>query len=126
MESSGNCGVPQFNRRRGRFCTFMAFVTANKLTTSANTIVLQYTAPIFIIIISAAFFKQSFKRMDYLTVGITILGIALCFFDQLSAGSLSGKWKIRPFPTFFSTRPVKYAPSMTVRADCITGFTNTL
>jgi drug/metabolite transporter (DMT)-like permease len=70
--------------------TFMAFVTANKLTTSANTIVLQYTAPIFIIVISAAFFKQRFKRADYLTVGITILGIALCFFDQISAGRLSG------------------------------------
>jgi drug/metabolite transporter (DMT)-like permease len=70
--------------------TFMAFVTANKLTTSANTIVLQYTAPVFIMIISVVLFKQGFKKADYWTVGFTILGIALCFFDQLSAGGLWG------------------------------------
>lgn len=70
--------------------TFMAFVTANKLTTSANTIVLQYTAPVFIIVISAVLLKQRFKRADYVTVGVTIVGISLCFFDQLSSGSLAG------------------------------------
>jgi drug/metabolite transporter (DMT)-like permease len=52
--------------------------------------VLQYTAPVFIIIISAAFFKQRFKKADFRTVGITILGIALCFVDQLAVGNLWG------------------------------------
>ena len=70
--------------------TFMAFVTANKLTTSANTIVLQYSAPVFIMVISAVAFRQRFRRADYWVVGITVLGIALCFLDKLAAGNMLG------------------------------------
>lgn len=70
--------------------TFLCFVIANKLTTSANAIVLQFTAPIFILILSALFLKQKFRKADILTVIITLIGISLFFFDQLSSGNLIG------------------------------------
>lgn len=70
--------------------TFLAFVTANKLTTAANAIVLQFTAPVFIVIISSIVYRQRFRRVDILAVVVTIFGISLCFFDQLGAGSLLG------------------------------------
>lgn len=70
--------------------TFLAFVTANKLTTSANAIVLQFTCPVFILIISALFFKQRFHISDFVTVGLTLFGISLFFFGQFSPGSLLG------------------------------------
>lgn len=70
--------------------TFLAFVTANKLTTSANAIVLQFTAPIFILIISTLLFRQRFRRRDYLVVAATVCGIALCFFDHMTPGSALG------------------------------------
>ena len=70
--------------------TFLAFVTANKLTTSANAIVLQFTAPIFILIISTRLFRQRFRRADYLVVTATVLGIALCFLDRMTPGSAVG------------------------------------
>lgn len=70
--------------------TFLCFVVANKLTTSANAIVLQFTAPIFILILSALFLKQKFRKADILTVIITLIGISLFFFDQLSSGNLLG------------------------------------
>lgn len=70
--------------------TFLAFVTANKLTTSANAIVLQFTAPVFIVLISAVAFKQRFRRADIAVVVVTMLGISLCFFDQLEAGGMLG------------------------------------
>jgi drug/metabolite transporter (DMT)-like permease len=35
-----------------------AFVAANKLTTAANAIVLQYTAPIFVFLIVACLFRE--------------------------------------------------------------------
>lgn len=70
--------------------TFLAFVTANKLTTAANAIVLQFTAPLFIVIISAIVYRQRFRRSDIVAVVVTILGISLCFLDQLGAGSLYG------------------------------------
>lgn len=70
--------------------TFLLFVSANKLTTAANAIVLQTTAPVFILILSAVFLGQRFCRADYITVALTLGGISLFFFDQLSGGHLTG------------------------------------
>ncbi len=70
--------------------TFFAFVSANKMTTAANSIVLQFTSPVFILIISALVFHQHFHRMDLITVVVTLFGISLFFFDKLGAGKLIG------------------------------------
>lgn len=70
--------------------TFLAFVSANKLTTAANAIVLQFTAPVFILILSALVFRQRFARADVIAVLLTMCGIALFFLGQLSSGSLLG------------------------------------
>jgi drug/metabolite transporter (DMT)-like permease len=72
--------------------TFTAFITANKLTTSANAIVLQFTTPIYILIFSAVFYHQRFRISDYLTVGFTLFGISLFFFDGLSTGHMLGNF----------------------------------
>lgn len=71
-------------------CTFVFFVAANKFTTSANAIVLQYSAPIFILILSALFYHQKFRRGDIITVAVTSVGISLFFLDKLSGGYLLG------------------------------------
>lgn len=73
-------------------CTFFCFVIANKLTTAANAIVLQFTNPVFIIILSAIFLRQRFLRVDIYAVVVTMAGIALFFFDQLTPGSLLGNF----------------------------------
>jgi len=70
--------------------TFICFVAANKLTTAANAIVLQFTNPMFILIISSVFLKKKFSKADFLAVAFTMAGISLFFFDQLSAGHLLG------------------------------------
>ncbi len=70
--------------------TFLAFVSANKLTTAANAIVLQFTSPIFILVISALLFHQHFHKADIITVAATLFGISLFFFDKLGAGNLLG------------------------------------
>lgn len=70
--------------------TFMFFVAANKFTTSANAIVLQYSAPIFILILSALFYHQRFRRGDIITVAATSAGISLFFLDKLSGGYMTG------------------------------------
>ncbi|MDD3920443.1 MAG: EamA family transporter [Eubacteriales bacterium] len=71
-------------------CTYCCFLTATKLTTAANAIVLQYTAPMFILLYSVLFFRQRFKKADLLAVLFTTLGIALFFLDQLGGGSIWG------------------------------------
>jgi len=70
--------------------TMTLFVVANKMTTAANAIVLQFTAPVFIVIFSALIFGKKFRPADVVTVLITMAGISLFFFDKLSAGHQLG------------------------------------
>ncbi len=71
-------------------CTFVFFVAANKFTTSANAIVLQYSAPVFILILSALIYRQKFRPGDIITVAATSVGISLFFLDKLSGGYMLG------------------------------------
>jgi len=70
--------------------TFFSFVTANKLTSAANAIVLQFTAPLFLMVFSAILFHEKFRRADIVAVLFTMGGIALFFFDKLAGGYLLG------------------------------------
>ncbi len=66
------------------------FAVANKLTTAANAIVLQYTAPVFVIIFMALFFHVRPKRQDIITCGIVFFGVCLFFVDGMQAGNVLG------------------------------------
>ena len=70
--------------------TYICFVCANKLTTAANAIVLQFTSPVFIILYSAMLFKKPVRRQDLTVVCFTLVGIALFFLDQLAPGYILG------------------------------------
>lgn len=71
-------------------CTNILFAVANKMTTAANAIVLQYTAPIFVIVLTAVFMHRRPGRLD-LTACAVVFGGVLCFFiESLSGGSLTG------------------------------------
>ncbi len=72
--------------------TYVCFVCANKLTTAANAIVLQFTSPVFIVIFSAILYHKRPKKSDALVVLFTLLGIALFFFDQLQPGYILGNF----------------------------------
>lgn len=73
-------------------CVYTCFAVANKLTTAANAIVLQFTSPVFIVIFSALIFRQRIKRNDLYVVIATLLGIALFFLDQLKPGYILGNF----------------------------------
>ena len=70
--------------------TFFSFVTANKLTSAANAIVLQFTAPLFLMAFSAVLFHDKFRRADLVAVLFTVGGIALFFIDKLEGNALLG------------------------------------
>ena len=69
---------------------YICFTVANKLTTAASAIVLQFTDPVFIVLFSAILFHKRPRRADVLVVLITLFGIALFFFDQLTPGNFLG------------------------------------
>jgi len=66
------------------------FTLANKLTTAANAIVLQFTAPIFVMLLSALFWRKRPKKLDVSVCIVTLLGV-LCFFvESLDGGGMLG------------------------------------
>jgi drug/metabolite transporter (DMT)-like permease len=71
--------------------TVILFVVATKLTSAANAIFLQYTAPVYIAIISPWILHERTKPLDWLLIFIAICGVALFFLDQLS---LEGIWGV--------------------------------
>ncbi len=66
------------------------FAVANKMTTAANTIVLQFTAPVFVILFMALFYRQKPGRLDVIICFLVLLGVILFFVDGSRAGNLAG------------------------------------
>ena len=66
------------------------FALANKMTTAANTIVLQFTAPVFVIIFMAVFYRQKPGKVDLTVCFLVLLGVVLFFVDGIRAGNLPG------------------------------------
>lgn len=70
--------------------TTILFMIANKMTSSANAIVLQYTSPVFIILLTLIIDKQKPKKRDIFAIFGVLLGICLFFFDQFKNGQYLG------------------------------------
>lgn len=70
--------------------TVMMFVSANKMTTAANAILLQYTAPIFVALLSWWFLKERVSAKDWIAIIIVMGGMVLFFVDDLQTGSFLG------------------------------------
>jgi Predicted permease, DMT superfamily len=70
--------------------TVILFVVANKMTTAANAILLQYTSPIFVAILGAVFLKERVKISDWITIASVSFGMVLFFMDDLAPGNFIG------------------------------------
>jgi drug/metabolite transporter, DME family len=66
------------------------FVWATKHTTAANAIFLQYTAPIYILILSPFLIRERFHWRDLATIIFCIIGMSLFFVGDLSIGDYQG------------------------------------
>ncbi len=66
------------------------FTVANKMTTAANAIVLQFTAPIFVLLLTALVWRKLPQKGELVACGVVVLGV-LCFFvDSLQGGGMAG------------------------------------
>ena len=70
--------------------TNILFCLANKMTTSANAIVLQFTAPIFVLLLSVLIWKKKPKKLDLVTCAIVLAGVVCFFLDALEMGGMVG------------------------------------
>ncbi len=70
-------------------CTVL-FAMANKLTTAANAILLQYTAPMWIALFSAWLLHERTTRADWLAIIASFLGMGLFLYEGLKLNNLAG------------------------------------
>jgi drug/metabolite transporter, DME family len=66
------------------------FVLATKTTTAANAIFLQYTAPVYVLILEPLMYKEKFRLRDLITVLVCVGGMALFFVGQLRPQDITG------------------------------------
>ncbi len=70
-------------------CT-ITFCVATKLTTAANAILLQYTAPVWVAIFGASLLGERTTRADWFTIVAVLGGIVLFFADSLALTGMLG------------------------------------
>lgn len=68
----------------------ICFVVATKRTSAANAIFLQFTAPIYVLILEPLLLKTRLERINVITIAVCFLGMSLFFVDQLSPAHLEG------------------------------------
>lgn len=70
--------------------TVALFVIANKLTTAANAIFIQDTAPLWVLLLSPLLLKERASRSELTAAPIFLVGLALFFLDRLQPGQVAG------------------------------------
>lgn len=66
------------------------YICANKLTSASNAIILQFTTPLFILVISSVFWKIRFSCVDIAAVLLTMLGVGIIFFEGIDQDHMLG------------------------------------
>ncbi|MFC2093332.1 DMT family transporter, partial [Bacteroidota bacterium] len=66
------------------------FVIATKMTTAANAIFLQFTAPFYLLFLEPIFLKTSFSKKNLITIFVCVFGMILFFLGRLEIGSIYG------------------------------------
>ncbi len=70
--------------------TLVLFVSATRLTTAANAILLQYTSPVWVIALSIPVLRERPGRRDYLVAAGCVAGLVFFFLDKLTFAGLLG------------------------------------
>jgi drug/metabolite transporter, DME family len=68
----------------------LLFVVANKLTTAANAIFLQYTAPVYVLLLEPWMYKERLHWRDLFVVAACLAGMSLFFVGQLRPQDVEG------------------------------------
>lgn len=76
-------GVAQIGAAVCFALTVITFVAATKLTTAANAILLQYTAPVYAAVLGGPLLGERAKRRDWITLAVVICGMLLFFVEEV-------------------------------------------
>jgi drug/metabolite transporter (DMT)-like permease len=91
------CGKPKFIFTKAQWgaaiclvITVILFVASTKLTTAANSILLQYTAPLYVALASGPILKERISKWDWLSLFAVFAGMILFFVDKVSPDHMLG------------------------------------
>jgi drug/metabolite transporter, DME family len=70
--------------------TVIQFVLATKLTTAANAIFIQDSAPLWVLLLSPWLLRETPTRGELFAIPVYAVGLGLFFLDDLSAGQVAG------------------------------------
>lgn len=70
--------------------TQFLFITSTKMTTAANSIFLQYTGPLYVVLLGYWFLGEKPSRTDWLSMLVIFIGLTLFFGDELSPEGFYG------------------------------------
>jgi drug/metabolite transporter (DMT)-like permease len=85
-----NWSWPQIGGGCAYAVNMFSFVGATKLTTAANAILLQYTAPAYVALFGIWFLRERPRPADWLAIGVILAGMVLFFLDRLTFSGLAG------------------------------------
>ena len=74
----------------GVSATSILYMIALKYTSSANAIVLQYSMPIYVVLINLLVFKQKPLKREIIVVLCVFVGVILCCLNDLGGGNIFG------------------------------------
>ena len=90
-------GTPQiFGVNTLIFAAFMSaatkilYIAANKLTSPANAILLQHSAPVWAALVSSLFLRDRLSRTQWTAAAMAVCGAGVFFFDGMGSGKLAG------------------------------------
>ncbi len=66
------------------------YVVSTVLTTSANAVMMEYVAPVYVALLSGLLLKEKVRRADWICLAAVLSGMLLFLADQLGQGSLVG------------------------------------
>jgi drug/metabolite transporter (DMT)-like permease len=76
--------LPQIGGGIASLTAMLTFVIATQKTSAANAILLQYTSPIFIALFGIWYLNERPKPIDWWTIMLVLIGMALFFVDSIS------------------------------------------
>lgn len=85
-----NWSFPQIAAAVAYSFTVITFVAANKYTTAANAILLQYTAPVYVALLGGWLLKEKPSLIDWAAIAAVFGGMLMFFIGNLDTGSVLG------------------------------------
>ncbi len=82
--------LPQIGGAVMQAATFVLFVMATQMTSAANAILLQYTAPLWVALFGIWYLHERPRRIDYITMAMIAFGMLLFFGDKLTGSGMVG------------------------------------